>query len=152
VDRESYGSDRCSVLVLIGVFKFLFARTHDDACPVVGLVGGIGTRVCVARFSLTDNAHSQRVLPSLGEMSASVVADTQEKADSLHIQMFDGLMPGRFLATSSMINRSPTTRCGCVHAAGRFEKDVASDAIQECPCVRSITLVNKLSCLLSGSA
>jgi hypothetical protein len=24
VDRESYGSDRCSVLVLMGVFKFLF--------------------------------------------------------------------------------------------------------------------------------
>jgi hypothetical protein len=24
VDRESHGSDRCSVLVLIGVFKFLF--------------------------------------------------------------------------------------------------------------------------------
>ena len=24
VDRESYGSDRCSLLVLIGVFKFLF--------------------------------------------------------------------------------------------------------------------------------
>jgi hypothetical protein len=37
VDRESYGSDRCnSVLVLIGVFKFLFLATDVDEGPITG--------------------------------------------------------------------------------------------------------------------
>jgi hypothetical protein len=41
VDRELYGSDRCSVLVLIGVFKFLFESWshlfHGHFCHEYGL-------------------------------------------------------------------------------------------------------------------
>jgi hypothetical protein len=37
VDRESYGSDRCSVLVLTGVFKFLLL-SHSPLFPLYYLI------------------------------------------------------------------------------------------------------------------
>jgi hypothetical protein len=40
VDRESYGSDRCSVLVLTGVFKFLFLLLIIDSFDSYIVLGG----------------------------------------------------------------------------------------------------------------